>query len=665
MRDMGIEAVGNALSPAGVSISALTIVSYYLFIMVVVPLYSKRDSIILTCCMILIPLVPALPWMPGAAYYGVLEQGIIILCLVVAYYVIRKIKITNAEFTLRLQENNMELWCASYTDPLTRVLSRRALSEYVTWMREKSGYEKIGVVIFDIDDFKKYNDNFSHVEGDEVLIRVADCILSLSDEDQFVFRYGGEEFVIVLPDADDDDLIEYGRKINEGIWETDIERNDVLAGRVTITVGCAKYLFTYETIRNDIISAADNQLYTGKRSGKDCVVCCNRVFRFNKSVQSFKSEVAQIAAKPVSETRNIALIIDDMELNREILSDIISDRFNVVEAENGQEAIEKIEEFRDSISIIFLDLIMPVKDGFAVLEYMNKDKLTDKIPVFIISGENSQESEKRCLDYGVSDFIPKPFNPNLLQIRVSNALERFSYRDLLKNKVAEQLKELHEKNVTLSRTNDNIIEVMGDLVEARSKETGLHVRRIKEFTRTLAHSVLTNHPELGLTEEKIAIMVSVCPLHDVGKIMISDAILNKPGRLTPEEYKIMKTHTTLGCEIIDSAKNIWGDEYHTTAYEICRSHHERYDGSGYPDGFIGEEIPLSAQIVSIADVYDALVAERVYKKPYSGDTAYKMITNGECGAFSPVILDSFSHCKEEFEELSKTIVADKLSGSII
>jgi Response regulator containing a CheY-like receiver domain and an HD-GYP domain len=336
-------------------------------------------------------------------------------------------------------------------------------------------------------------------------------------------------------------------------------------------------------------------------------------------------------------------------------------KFQVIEAEDGVSALEEIEKYGDRIAVVFLDLVMPRLDGFGVLNYMRENKLTDKYPVFIISGETSYETEMRCLDFGVADFVPKPFDVGLLMMRVSNALERFRYRDLLENKVAEQLSELHRANTALMRTNENIIEIVGDLVEARSMETGLHVRRIKGFTNALANEVMKKYPEYGFTERKIEIMVSVCALHDVGKIMISDAILHKPGRLTPEEYEVMKTHTVLGCEIIDSAKDMWGEEYYTTAYEICRYHHERADGSGYPDGLSGDEIPISAQIVSIADVYDALVAERVYKKPYSCEEAYNMIMNGACGAFSPVILDCFSGCRRKFEELSNTIVASRFA----
>ena len=650
-RNMYVEAAG-AVSP----FIGIYLVSYFAIIVSLMPMYKKRHSIALGIVFVTLSFLPGLPFVPGATVFNPFEQVVMTAAFICAYVLVRRLYLLTSANTVALQNSNNNLMSASYIDPLTQILNRRALNEYIDWIRENSVYDKIGVILYDIDDFKKYNDTYSHVRGDEVLTIVSQNVAKECTGDEYVFRYGGEEFIIILPEADDEKLIEHGKKINEAVWNANIARDDISSGRVTITAGCAAYSFAMDTLKNDIVSAADNQLYLGKRSGKDCTVCCNKIYRVNEVSEPLAAEVEKLA-EPAASGKNIALIIDDVEMNREILSDIISEKFQVVEAEDGMQALEELEKYSGRIALMFLDLMMPRLDGFGVLRLMKEQGLTDTIPVFIISGDTSMESELCCLDYGVADFVPKPFNAALLKMRVSNALERFGYRDLLENKVAEQLDELQKANAALLRTNENIIEIVGDLVEARSMETGLHVRRIKGFTRALATQVMQKHPEFGLTERKIEIMVSVCALHDVGKIMISDAILHKPGRFTPEEFAIMKTHTILGCEIIDSAKNMWGEEYYTTAYEICRYHHERADGSGYPDGLKGDEIPISAQIVSVADVYDALVAERVYKKPYSCEQAYNMIMNGECGAFSSVILDSFSGCREEFEVLSHTIVA--------
>ncbi|HJJ47716.1 MAG TPA: diguanylate cyclase [Methanocorpusculum sp.] len=655
-RNMLVEAAGAQSQFIGVYL-----VVYNIIILCILPMYQRRFSIALGVILFLMLFIPGLPFVPGSTAFNTIETTIMMCAFIVTYILVRAVHLTMHTNAVMLKESGIKLLHASYIDPLTHLLNRRALNEYVEWNRTTSTYKKFGVIIYDIDDFKKFNDTYSHVLGDEVLLRVSRSVLQTAEIEQYVFRYGGEEFIIILPDADDETMIKFGNNINEAVRNAAIKRDDITIGHITITAGCASYSFAVETLKNDIVSAADNQLYIGKRSGKNCTACSNKIYRNGIEVVSISAEKKSAGIKPAAEEKNLALIVDDVEMNREILSDIISEKFQVIEAKDGIEALEMLEKYGGKVALVFLDLVMPRLDGFGVLSYMKEHNLTKKVPVFIISGDTSSEAEMRCLDFGVADFVPKPFNVKLLMMRVSNAIERFGYRDLLENKVVEQMVELNEANTALLRTNESIIEIVGDLVEARSMETGLHVRRIKGFTSTLAHMVMKKYPGYNLTEHKIEIMVSVCALHDVGKIMISDAILNKPGRFTQDEFEIMKTHTVLGCEIIDSARNMWGEEYYKTAYDICRYHHERVDGRGYPDGLKGDEIPISAQIVSIADVYDALVTERVYKKPYSCEQAYNMIMNGECGAFSSVILDCFTECRGEFEELSSTIVAARFS----
>lgn len=361
--------------------------------------------------------------------------------------------------------------------------------------------------------------------------------------------------------------------------------------------------------------------------------------------------------------RNKILIVDDVPMNREILADILeAEHYDILEAGNGLEAIQCIESSRDDLAAILLDLVMPEMDGYGVLQWLQETKNADRVPVLIITGDSSAESEQRCFDYGVNDFIHKPFERTLVIRRVGNMIALYKYRNRLEDTIAEQTEQLREQNRELLRQAEalkesklRVIDILGTVVESRNLESGLHIQRVKTYTRILAESVMEAYPEYGLTPELIHIMTSVSALHDVGKIFIPDSILLKPGRLTDEEFACMKTHTVRGCEVLDHVEGIWEDNYEQMCYDICRYHHERYDGRGYPDGLIGDNIPISAQIVSIADVYDALVSERCYKKPFPLDEAYAMIQGGECGVFNPKILHCFESSRELFETTATAI----------
>lgn len=358
--------------------------------------------------------------------------------------------------------------------------------------------------------------------------------------------------------------------------------------------------------------------------------------------------------------QNKILIVDDAELNRELLADILEDDYTIEMAEDGEEAIHKIKEYDKVLKAILLDLQMPKTDGFAVLEEMRKNGWMDRIPVLIISGEQAIEIENRCFELGVSDFIHKPFEPSLVKNRVKNNVDLFIYKNQLEAKVEKQTKTLREQNKMLQvqaeklkENNEKIIEILGTVVEYRNLESGQHIKRVKGFTEILAHQLMKDYPEYGLDEHKIDMIVTASSLHDVGKISIPDKILLKPGRFTDDEFEYMKSHTTRGCDLLNQIEGIWNDEYRQTSYDICRYHHERYDGRGYPDRLKGDDIPISAQIVSVADVYDALVCERVYKDAYSKDKAFHMILNGECGNFSPKLMECLRKVKDQFEKLAE------------
>lgn len=353
------------------------------------------------------------------------------------------------------------------------------------------------------------------------------------------------------------------------------------------------------------------------------------------------------------------LIVDDVEMNRDLLEEMLEDEYAVLKASDGKEAMNIISRKGTSLGVVLLDLIMPGMDGFAVLDQMKQANVIDKIPVVVISSDDNLESQIKSFEYGVSDFVQKPFNEEIVKRRVRNIINLNSYHNALEEKVNAQTQQLRYQYTMLEKqakklmeTNSKIIDILGNVVESRNLESGEHVKRVKEFTRILATRIMKDYPDYKLTKSQVDMIADASALHDIGKIAIPDAVLLKPGKLTDDEFELMKSHTTRGCDILDQIKGIWEENYRKTTYDICRHHHERFDGRGYPDGLKGDDIPLSAQIVSVADVYDALVSERVYKAAYSKSEAFQMIIRGDCGIFSPRILESFRNVRYEFEEFA-------------
>jgi len=349
-----------------------------------------------------------------------------------------------------------------------------------------------------------------------------------------------------------------------------------------------------------------------------------------------------------NEDKKTILVVDDSEINREILKTIFENDYNVMEAENGKIAVQKIVQSRTKLAAILLDINMPEMDGFEVLEEIANVNLLDRIPVVMITADSSIETERYCYEKGVTDVIRKPFDTIVVSSKVRKSIALFESKRSLQARVDEQVivlrkqyEQLQQQQEKLKENNNKIIETICDIVEFRNLESGYHLKRIKYFVQILGKYAMQMYPEYGLTKDKIEIIAHASAMHDIGKISIPDTILLKPGRLTKDEFDVMKSHTTRGCEIINMLVDIQDREYYEASYDICRHHHERYDGGGYPDGLKGEEISIAAQLTSLADVYDALVSERVYKAAYPMDKAFNMIMNGECGAFSPKILEVF------------------------
>ncbi len=348
------------------------------------------------------------------------------------------------------------------------------------------------------------------------------------------------------------------------------------------------------------------------------------------------------------------LIVDDEEINRAILKGLFQNEYEIIEATNGLEATFQIEN-NHNLVLILLDIVMPVMDGFGVLEYMKKHDLLEKIPVILITGETVLNSEEQAYTFGVADVIHKPFYPHIVKRRARNIIELYQDKHHMEDRIREQEEAIIEKEKKIRESNEFMIDALSSVVEFRSLETGEHIRRIKYFTRILLKYLMKYFPKYGLTPIQVDEISRAAALHDIGKIGIPDSILLKPARLTPEEFEIMKTHTTIGCDVLEKFRKNQTGEFYQYCYDICRYHHERWDGNGYPDHLVGEEIPISAHIVAVADVYDALVSPRVYKSIYANNIAYDMIMNGECGQFSPDVLECFALAKEDFFNIVEVI----------
>lgn len=343
--------------------------------------------------------------------------------------------------------------------------------------------------------------------------------------------------------------------------------------------------------------------------------------------------------------RKSILIVDDTKVDRALISKLFKNEYALIEATNGKEALESIYQNIDSLVMVLLDLIMPVMNGFELLRYMRESKLLERIPVVMITSEDSQESEVKALMLGASDIIRKPFNAYVVKQRVCNILDLYSHKTELESIVKRQMKKL-------SATNDYLVDSLSTVIECRSMESGLHIRRIRSFTNVLLHALSEDINQYGLNPRMITTITSASSMHDIGKISIPDSILLKPGRLTSDEFEVMKQHTVKGCDILNQFRHINDKQYLKFCYDICKYHHERWDGNGYPEGLKGDRIPLCAQVVAIADVYDALTTNRVYKPAYTHEKAVQMIINGECGVFSTNMLRAFLKVSSKFERLS-------------
>lgn len=504
-----------------------------------------------------------------------------------------------------------------YIDPVARPAYNRRYYEDML----KNSVMDAGVAVVDLDDFKLYNDAFGHQAGDlalEMFAKVAQQNIRKSDT---LVRYGGDEFLIVMPNIPELVLQRKLQLICSQIHDALIPGYPNM--QVSVSIGAT---IAHDEQISSALERADRLMYRAKT-------------RKNTVVMEHENEQAEEEVP-----KQKVLIVDDAEMNRAILTEILGNEYEILEAENGRECMQLLQKYRTGISVILLDIVMPVMNGFAVLGEMARQGLIDDIPIIMISSADSDDVIRQAYELGVTDYISRPFDAKIVYRRVVNAIKLYAKQRRLVSMVTKQIVE-KEKNDNM------LIDILSHIVEFRNTESGLHVLHMKQLTELLLSELLQKTDMYHLDAAKRDLIVTASALHDIGKIAIPEEILNKPGRLTKEEFEIMKTHTTIGSEMLDKIEGYGDEPLVRTAYAICRWHHERYDGRGYPDGLVGEQIPISAQIVALADVYDALVSERSYKKAFSHETAVQMILNGECGAFNPLILDCLRSAADKIPQI--------------
>lgn len=513
------------------------------------------------------------------------------------------------ELAAHFVRNNTEI----YLDSLTGAYNRRYFDE-----RLKDSEMTAGVVMIDLDDFKLYNDTCGHDAGDAALKTTVDTIRKCIRATDTLIRYGGDEFLLIMPGITEERFTQQLRYIKRVVHKTEIPGYTGL--KLSLSIGG---VLADKELLTSAVTRADKNMNLAKNH-KNTVV----------------TDDSKLTAEDNS--RLNVLIVDDSELNREILSSMLCSEFNILEASNGEECLNILEEYGSSVSIVLLDIIMPVMNGFEVLRVMSADHIIEDIPVIMISSDNSDASVREAYEMGVSDYISRPFDAKVVYHRVHNTIKLYSKQRRLLKLVTDQISEREKYNSMM-------IGILSQIVEFRNGESGLHVVHIRTLTEMLLDQLVRKTDRYAIANSQKLLIPMASALHDIGKIGIDDKILNKPGRLTDQEFEIMKTHTVIGAHMIESLEQYQNEELIKTAHDICRWHHERWDGRGYPDGLKGDEIPISAQIVSLADVYDALVSERVYKKAFTHETALNMIFNGECGQFNPVLLDCLSDIAKDIK----------------
>ena len=521
--------------------------------------------------------------------------------------------------TEKMQETTENYQAKLYRDALTGAYNRRYYEDVAC-----RAVGPAGIALMDVDDFKICNDTYGHHAGDLALEAAANAIRSCIRSSDLLIRYGGDEFLLVLPGIPSDILQTKLEQIRATVQQATVPGYSHF--RLSLSIGGTMQAIT-DPMEN-AVRRADRLMYQAK---------CRK----NAVTVELPENTLTAQEKPVEEKPQI-LLVDDSEMNRLILAEILQGDYRILEAKNGRECMDALQAEAGNIALVLLDINMPVMDGFEVLKAMNANHTIEDIPVIMISSDDSDDAIRRSYELGASDYVNRPFDARIVYRRVTNTIKLYAKQRRLVQMVSDQIR-ARENNT------DTLVGVLSHIVEFRNGESGAHVLHIRIITELLLHRLLEISSQYPITAEQQDNIPLASALHDIGKIGIDEKILNKPGKLTPEEFEVIKTHSMLGAEMLHQLENFNEQPLLQTAYEIARWHHERWDGRGYPDGLKGDAIPISAQLVALADVYDALTSERCYKKAFSHEKAVQMILNGECGAFNPLLLQCLTDMQTDLK----------------
>lgn len=504
-----------------------------------------------------------------------------------------------------------------YLDVLTGAYNRKYYEDNVKMSTRVSG-----IAMLDIDDFKLYNDTFGHMAGDVALETVVGVIKEEIRKIDLIIRYGGDEFLIVMPGIEENSFVKKIRYIREKIDNTKVPGYPEL--KLSVSIGGV--VSDGRPIQY-AIDKADKLMYKAKIR-KNMVVTENDINEDNNNTSEVK--------------RFKILIIDDSEKNRGELTEMLEREFDVINASDAKQGIEMINKYGEDIALLLLEVKICRMSGFEVLTYMKHSGLTENIPVIIISDEKSESFIRRAYDLGAVDYIGRPFDFQTVYKRVLNSIKLYAKQRRLEKLVARNMVE-KEKN------NRMLIGVLEQVIEYRNGESGIHVSHIKILTEMLLDKLMQKTDKYNLSWSQRMMIITASALHDIGKVGIEEKIINKTEKLTEEESNEMKMHTLIGAAMIENLDEYKDEELMQIAYGICRGHHERYDGKGYPDGLKGDDIPIGAQVVALADEYDRLVMGRPNKKSVSHEQAVNMIKDRECGKFNPILVEFFLEISDEIK----------------